>query len=207
MNRLYWAPAAFLLVAAPAHAAILVSNLAEPTRATTLIEEGLWAAQAFETDANAYALIDITTVLGDASGSPVAVAELRRSGPLGIDTSPAGLLTTFTVPSLAGALSVRTLTPDSPVALDPNTVYWIVLGVSGPGSFGWSYAEGNAKTGPGSLPAYGYSTDQGGSWGAFDAENPYKVRIDVNPAAIPEPSTIGLSAVALIAGLSRWRRR
>jgi hypothetical protein len=119
-----------------ASAGTLVSNLGEPTRFTTTVDMGLWAAQGFATDANSYTLTDFRTVVGNGTGSPSVVAELRASTMSGsIDTSAGGLLTTFTAPDVSGALGVQTFTPEQSVDLDPNTTYYLILGVSGAGSF------------------------------------------------------------------------
>jgi hypothetical protein len=110
------------------------------------------------------------------------------------------LLTTFTAPDVSGALGVQTFTPEQSVDLDPNTTYYLILGVSGAGSFSWAYAQGNNATGPGSLQDFAYSTDQGASWGAYDSVNPYKIAVDVQPQAVPEPSTLALTGIALVFG-------
>lgn len=181
---------------------VLVSNLAEPTRATSALDVGLWAAQSFSTDANSYNLVDIMALLGGATGGPLVVAELRQDTPTG------ALLTTFAVPDLTGAVAVKTLTPLLGVSLSPSTTYWLILGVSNSGGFGWSYAEGNNWVGPGALSFFGYSTDQGASWGAFDIFNPYQIAVDVSSSTVPEPSTLvaGLSALLVASGF-RFRRR
>ena len=57
-----------------------------------------------------------------------------------------------------GALASESATP---FCASPNTAYWLVLGATGSGSFGWAYAPGNAQTGPGSLGGYSYSTNAG----------------------------------------------
>ena len=198
---------------APCSAAlILVSNIEQPTRDTTGIyaaipgTAGQWATQAFTTDGSSYTLSSLDTFLGNLAGSPLVVAELHAQGGL---FNVGTLLTTFNVPSLTPAPSLVSLTPTSAVTLAPNTTYWIVFGVVGSGRLGWSYAEGNNETGPGSLGAYGYSPDDGATWGSFGTENPYQIRILVEAVgAVPEPA----SSLMLLAGLAvtcgrRLRRR
>ena len=175
-----------------AEGAVLVSNLAEPIRATTTIDLNLWALQTFETDNNAYNLLDIRTMLGESTSGAGIVAELRAYDTL-------ALLTTMTVPSLAGPVSVKTLTPDNAVTLEPNTIYALVFSLTGSGSFGWSYAQGQNQTGPGSLLDYAYSEDQGVTFPIIRDDNPYLIQVNVDAAGVPEPSTLALCVSALIA--------
>ena len=149
-------------------------------------------------------MTDIRAVVGDEIGSPTVVAQLRSYSLSGeVDTSAAGLLTNFNLPSLTGALGVQTFTPESAVMLLPNTAYWFVLGVSSAGgSFGWSAEEGNAETGPGDLLGYAYSSDQGASFQNNDVVNPYLMQVDVGSASsVPEPSSLGMATTALLCGL------
>lgn len=196
----------FGLVVACGHplsaAIVLVGNLGESLRATTIVSPDLFAAQSFITDSNSYSLERIDTVLGLAEGDPVVTAELREADPDG------ALVTAFFLPDLTGSLSVRTLTPVSSVALAPSTVYWLVFTVGGAGSsFGWSYAEGNGKLGPGSFGDYSYFSG-GGPWGAAGSDNPYLMRVIADPMVdAPEPSTllVALAGLGLLA--TRVRRR
>lgn len=190
-----------------ATAGLLVSNLGEPTRATTELSLDLWAAQSFVTDNTTYQLSSVEVLIGNREGSPSVVAELHAyGGATGIGTT----LSTFTIaPVPAGDPAPVMLVPNTAVTLDPHTTYWVVLGVSGVDSFGWSYAKGNATTGPGSLGAFGYSIDAGLSWapGTFDTPNPHQLRVGIT--VIPEPTTaVGLSGLVLLAGsLVQHRRR
>jgi hypothetical protein len=183
------------LLAPPARAGILVSNLAEPERAFNTLDSKVWASQGFETDANGYTLTDIKAIVGDVSGSAGAFAQIRGSTLSGdMDTSASGLLSTFTVPSLTGPHSARTFTPTSVVTLAPSTRYYFELGATGTGSYEWSYAQGNGSTGPGSFSQYEYSFDGGATFGSFGTADPFHLQIDVTPsvAVVPEPSSITL---------------
>lgn len=178
---------------------VLVDNLAEATRGTTPVALDLWAAQSFTTDGNSYTLFNIVTVVGDGVGADV-VAQLRRADMDGkVDTSTAGLLTEFGVPSVSGALAPRTFTPFVEVSLDPNTTYFFVLGNRSTASYGWSYAATNDFVGPGSFGNYNYSSDQGASWENFGGDFPYLMQVNV--MAVPEPSSLmmlGSGAFALL---------
>jgi hypothetical protein len=211
LSRLFAILGLVAVVATPAHAAgILISNLAEPERDFNTLDGMLWAAQSFEADASGYALTSILAIVGGASGSSGAFAQLRGATATGeMDTSASGLLTTFVVPALEGPRSARTFTPASSLTLSPLTRYYFMLGATGPGSFEWSYAEGNGSIGPGTFGPYEYSFDGGTTWGSFGADNPFRMQVDVTPAAVPEAST----AVLLLSGgvamlvLRRVRRR
>jgi hypothetical protein len=199
----------FLAIGSTAHADVLVSNLSEPLRDSSPIGNNpnpvpppppadpiwYWAAQSFLPDANSYSLISIDAIVGGGSTNPppVVVAELHsdNAGLVG------NLITTLTSPSVSGAPSARTFTPDSPVTLSASTKYWFVLGSQAPGdgTYFWSYAEGNGQVGPGALDNYNYSTDSGVIWSNFGSDNPFYLQVNVT--AVPEPGTLALVAMAV----------
>lgn len=188
-----------------ANAATLVSNIAEPTSATTAIPTAAgWAAQSFATDANSYTLTSVGIVAGNYNGLGDIVAELRA----GTINSIGATLGSFTVPAVTvGSPAALTLTtsPSTTFSLAPSTYYWLVLGTTGGAEFGWDYAIGNNQTGPGSLGNYAYSPDNGLSWGQFNSDNPY--RIEVNAAPVPLPAAIWLFGSGLVSLLSLPRIR
>ncbi len=200
--RLAVAAAIVILLTNAARADILVSNIGEPVRDTTVIENALWAAQSFVNDGSVRRLSSIRAVIGGESGSAGAFAELRRG------TTSGTIVTSFVLPGLAGPPGARTLTPLGLTVLDPGETYWLVFGAAGPGGFGWSYAEGNSQTGPGALGPYEYSTDQGASWTNFGSDNPYLVEVNTVPGAVPEPASWALmiAGFGLAGGQLRWRR-
>lgn len=193
--------AGIITVAQPlmADAAILVTNIAEPTRATTIFPtDAIWAAQSFSTDANAYNLLDIDVIAGLRDGGPLVIAELRADS-----GGPGAILTTFTVPLLStGSPQVVTLTPAAAVSLNASTTYWLVMSALD-GSYGLSYAQGNNESGPGALGNYSYSTD-GGVWTNAANANPYHLQVNVDPVPLPAPALLLLSGVATV---GRFRRR
>lgn len=196
LHPLVCAAAIAAVFSAPAaRADVLVDNLLEPQRDTSVIEGALWAAQSFVTAGEAVNLQSIELWLGQRLGDPIITAELRADSASG----PAAALASFAAPALGvGATQIELLPAVPQVELAPGTTYWIVLGVApaGAGSFGWTYAEGNNQTGPGSFGNFNYSTDGGVNWVNFGADNPYLARINVS--AVPEPA----SAVTLLAGIA-----
>lgn len=191
-----------LAMAPAASATVLVSNLDEPVRATTQIDNGLWAAQSFYNDGTSSQLVSIRTMLGAAFDAPDAFAELRLGSTSGL------VLASFAMPSLTGAISARTLSPLATVMLAPGEKYFLILGVSGGGGFGWSYAEGNAFTGTGAFGNYEYSTDQAASWTNFGGANPYLMEVNVIAGAVPEPGAWALMIAGFgLAGAAMRRSR
>ena len=185
---------AVLLPMSCAHADVLVDNLLERQRDSTLVESGLWAAQSFITAGEPVTLQSIELWLGLRGGDPAITAELRADSAGG----PAAALAAFGLPSLSAGRTQIELLPLVPqINLAAGTKYWIVLGVSGAGSFGWTYAEGNNQAGPGTLGDYSYSFDGGAGWAAFGTDNPYLLRVNVAPA-VPEPASVAL----LLAGIA-----
>ena len=197
--------AAAVIVAAPsAHADVLLTNLGEPESATTIVTEDLWAAQSFANDGNTWTLTSIRTVVGDAVGAPNVFAELREGSVTGT------VLTAFSLPSFAGAHSVRTFTPLTETTLTPGGLYYFILGLTGADSeIGWTYALGNNQSGPGAFQNYEYSEDQGATWTNFGEINPYLIEINVEAvgAGVPEPAAWALMILGFGAAGSVLRSR
>jgi hypothetical protein len=174
---------------------VLVSNLAEPLRGATPIGNNpnpvappppggpwYWGAQSFQSDNQQYRLASIDARVGDGSMTPLptVVAELHADsgGTIG------ALITTFTAPSVLGAPSARTFTPNNAVTLQANAAYWFVLGSAAPGdgTYFWQYAEGDNSTGPGSLGGFADTPESGVNW-TYSAGNPFFTQVNVNPIA------------------------
>jgi hypothetical protein len=200
--------AAFVLInalAAPrADAALIVSNLGEPVRdATPIANPQYWGAQSFSPDVD-YLLTSVAAIMGNASGSPDAVIELRASNAGEVDTSASGLLATFTVPDLSGSLAVRTFTPNSSVTLLGGVQYWFVVGTE-TGGFDFAYSATNFATGPGALLPFADSIDAGATWVNRDLEFPYL--IEVQGEVVPEPGTLVLVGLGLTGVAAGGRKR
>ena len=186
-----------------AGAVLIVSNFAETLRdATPIANPEFWAAQSFATDAE-YALTSIAAQIGNASGDPDAVIELRLGTADDIDLSPGGLLTTFSVPDLSGAIAARTFTPNASVTLAPGTFYWFLVGTN-TGGFDLGYSQSDhMTTGPGAILNFADSSDAGATFINRGSDFPYF--LEVNGDVVPEPGTLLLAGIGL-AGLG-WRGR
>ena len=184
-----------------ARADVLVDNLLQTQRDTTVIDSSLWVAQSFVTAAEAVNLQSIELWLGQRVGAPLITAELRADSASG----PAATLGTFGLPLLSVGTTQIELLPAAPqLQLAAGTTYWVVLGVPGAGSLGWTYAEGNNQAGPGALGNFNYSTDGGANWANFGADNPYLMRVNVS--AVPEPATAATLFVGMALLLALRRR-
>jgi hypothetical protein len=192
--------ATVLICASVSSADVLVSNLAEPLRATTDVgnnpnpnpppsgaTEWSWAAQSFQTDAQTYSLTRIDVVAGDIANAPTVVAGLHadNAGTIG------ALIVTLTVPDLSGPPAPRNLTPSAPVTLAPGTTYWVVFGVDAPGDggYGLSYANSNDSVGVGLVTAYADSQDSGGAWN-YGTDFPYFLQVVVEPLPASCPADL-----------------
>jgi hypothetical protein len=203
--------------------AVLISTLGQPFRDNVPIGNNPnpqpppplspfweWAAQSFTTDNNSYRLTSIDAVVGNGAASPVVVSELRKDDVLTteIDSTPSGLITSFTAPSVLGAPSARSFTPNTNVTLEPNTTYWFLLGASGSGTYDWSYIEGSSYTGPGSIRAqnaFAQSDNSGVDWRYF-ALTAHPLYFQVN-VEVPEPCAFALSAMGLaLLPMRRFRK-
>lgn len=149
------------------------------------------------------------SVLGNGANSPAGIFELRRdTGANAIDLTAGGLVTTFTLPSLAGANSIRDFFPTIGVTLDPNSKYWFMTGVTNSGTFEWDYANTGLFTGPGSLGEFGDSIDSGVTWSYHDSPFfPYFLQVNGSGANVPEPTAGVFLAVCVGIAFSGSRRR
>lgn len=203
----FLALAAALALAGPfagrADAVLIVSNFAETFRdATPIANPEYWAAQSFATDAE-YVLTSIAAQIGNATGNPDAVIELRLGTADDVDLTPGGLLTTFAIPDLSGAIAARIFTPNTSVTLSPGNAYWFLVGTN-TGGFDLGYsASDNMTTGPGAILNFADSSDAGATFINRGSDFPYF--LEVNGEVVPEPGTLLLAGIGL-AGLG-WRGR
>ena len=187
---------ALLVSLGQSHAAVIVSNLADPVNGTGGVYTGAQPqdyAQEFMTGSQSVALGSIIAPLGTAVPSFSPSAELVANvGGLPGDTA----LTTFPVPTIpTSSPTALTFTPTSSVMLSANTDYWFILSATGAGgSFKWQYTDTTSA----SFPNYASSHDGGVTW-TIESGGPFLMEVDsaaLSPA--PEPSS---SVLVCFAGL------
>jgi len=181
-----------VILTAATSADVLISNLAEPIRASSAIggaansiapgfdnDAWYWAGQSFVTDGGRYSLLFIEAMAGELVGAPVLWAELRADDA----GAPGGLISTLSVPDLTGTFAPRAFFPDSAAVLSANTAYWLLLRAESPGDGGfyWSYAQTNDTVGAGALAGYAFSSDSGASW-SLGSDFPWMIGVNVEPA-------------------------
>jgi hypothetical protein len=175
---------------------VIVSNLTAIVAGTgTIYSSGppQSYAQEFVTGNSSVVLSSIIVPLGDASGTFTAAADLVADNS-GLPGS--SVLTLFTVPTIpTGSATDLTFTPTSSVTLKANTDYWFVLSATGSGSYQWQYTN----TLSASFPNYAVSSSNtmGATWTVGTPPGPFL--LGANAAAVPEPSSLVLAAIGLLA--------
>ncbi|MBC8106481.1 MAG: hypothetical protein H7Z14_07825 [Anaerolineae bacterium] len=174
------------LASSTASGAILVGNLSEPYRsATPIANPEYWSAQSFVVDTQSYPLNWIEALVGEGFGGPDVVAELRIADESGeMVQGPAGLLTNFVAPDMAGPRSNRLFSPVSPVTLQASTKYWFVMGCSNTGGFDWGYIDSNGQEGTGSISDFADSSTGGVDWIYRGIDFPYFMQVNVGETGL-----------------------
>ena len=121
-------------------------------------------------------------------------------------------LATFNpIPITAWSADQYTLTTATQCVLQPSTKYWFVLHDLEPLAWVANSSTSGSTVGTPPTPWSGFgfsgfdaSTDAGGSWSADNVN--YAVQISTSPINVPEPSTLALVAVAVMAGGMLLRR-
>ncbi len=146
----------------------------------------------------------IDVLLGNPLEDPSVVAEFHSDDGTG---NVGAFLFNLQAGIIPGAPGPVRLSPTTTIDLDPNTSYWVVLGVETDGSFEWSFADGDGSTGPGSFGPTAVSGDGGSVWDVIRDNNPMKMEIEVEGATTPapEPATALLLLAGLGAALARRR--
>ncbi len=203
---------ALIVSSVPSRAGTIVSNLTATMNGhSTIYGSGppQEYAQQFTTGSQSVALGTVIALVGGATGTFTASADLVTDSS---GTPGTTVLTTFTLPTIptGTTYSDETFTPNSSVMLSANTSYWFILSASGTGYYRWGYTDSTSYTGSGSLGEIGVSTNNGTSWTTHPLSYGPEI-LQVNSASVPEPSSLALMAlgvgVTAMAGRFRMKRK
>jgi hypothetical protein len=125
--------------------------------------------------------------------------------------TPGAVLTTFTfdvstIP--ASGFAHVAFDPVSAEKLLAGVNYWFVLNGSssdGSGGVGLSFTNGTSPDGPGSLPNFNNSNDNGAAWNGPFPNQPYQIQVS---GVVPEPASWVLGSLGFAGMLvaRRWSR-
>ncbi len=191
---------AILVSVGPADAGVIVSNLNQAMNGhSTIYAAGppQEYAQEFITGGQSVELGTVIALLGDATGTFTASADLVTDNS-GQPSST--VLTTFTIPTIptGTTYSDETFTPNSSVTLSANTSYWFILSASGTDTsafYRWGYTDSTSYSGSGSLNMIAVSTNNGATWTTHPLSYGPEI-LQVNTASVPEPTSLVLMALA-----------
>jgi hypothetical protein len=191
------------LLATPAGALSLTSNLGNFAGYGVAVESSPWHAVSFTTDANPYTLdsVSINFPWSPQSGAWGFEASIWSSSGI----VPGALITTLSGNSTPGS-GTHTYTATGTVNLAASTTYWVVTrSGSSSKAFYWGMSDNLSESGPGSIGNSTLSSwDAGASWPG--GAPVYAALIGVEATLVPEPGTLGLLGAGL-AGLAMAGRR
>ena len=194
-------------------AAIVLSNLTATISSTQWFQNSNWAAQSFDTNAQAWVL-NAVTISSDTTNAFYNTGnffvDIYDSSGIGNSRIPGALLGSLSGTDKPFPNGDYTYTT-SGISLSPSSRYWLVMGVSsGTANYDLNYAEDVAATGVWSYPYGGSwggivaeSSNQGGSW-SLSNYGPFLLEFDAT--AVPEPSTYAMALAGLACG-ALFRRR
>lgn len=196
---------------------VVLSSLGNSIDDQSSIAFGSWIANSFITDTNAWRLntVDVSMFAAGNSSGNFALSIWTDNGSGASPGSQLEVLTGSANPDpVSGSSTFSYTAAGSGLAVDPNTKYWLVAGVTaGSGSYNWNYSfnPDPPAVGVWSIPlqdTYIPSSDQGASWGVASDGDPYMFSISATIAPVPEPSTLvmGLAGITCF-GWGAMRRR
>ena len=130
-----------------AQGTIFLSNLGQPSSESLPVGSDSWYAEEFSagTNSSVYALNAIQVVMGGASGNPNGfMVSLHTNATGGFGSVPGGSVGQLIGPSAPEANGVYTYTAVSPIMIERNVSYYIVVTAGTPvttGAYPWSTAS------------------------------------------------------------------
>jgi len=190
--------ACLALVWTPASATVLYDNLSASIDGEDPIASFGPIADSFSTGGSAMSLTDLKVIV---SGAPTSTGDISISLLADNGTSPGALIATLGS-ILAGSLGIDVVydfSLVSPIALAPDSRYWIELTTLN-ASATWPFSFDLSGTGVAS--EFFFSAGEVGP----NFLGPYLMQVNAEAALVPEPATIGLLGLSMVA-LAILRRK
>jgi hypothetical protein len=189
-----------------------VTNIDQAASATLSANGDNWAAASSFTTGDSTYVLDSITVSAQSSTGGTSELRIRADG----GGMPGTLLGTFGSQSILEPALVTFNSGSTSVLLAPFTRYWITLGETGSGDFGWNatLSASEASTIGWTIGDLVYQKQTGsGTWQNFGPPN-YAGLFSVtahsqgagSAATIPEPAAVTLLLIACLSNIN-WRRR
>ncbi|MEI7870372.1 MAG: PEP-CTERM sorting domain-containing protein [Candidatus Methylumidiphilus sp.] len=195
--------------ATPATADIidLANNLSQAGGSNSRVNDILWPAQAFTTDATHTTVTAVTTILKSDSTTTGTLNLYIYSSAA---NKPNTLVTSIGSYDIASQLTTTftnyTLSSLN-VSLNPSTQYFLVLGGSSSMANGDAWWGFTASTSGQGFPSDNtVSPDSGQSWLDPSQSSPQQMRIQATSSDIPEPASLGLMGAGMVGWFFTRRR-
>jgi hypothetical protein len=160
-------PLLSLLLPISAHAAVLVSNIANATNGAFSPQSTFWIAQKFTTDAQTWT---ITSAQFRGSRNPAQSVALSIYSHDAVNDVPLASVATFDTSTVTTTNGVQTVAASGVISLAAGTTYWLVLAPSDVNTAFWFKTTDLTNAGSGTIDnRLARSTDGGASWAMLDA--------------------------------------
>lgn len=189
-----------LFTVVPARAVVLIGNLTAP-EGSTQDQIGVdggpdnWVAVSFTMPPEFYSVSNaVLRIVENVALDGMPALSLWRD----VAGAPGDNLMGFSVPTLQSGVQNYTFNPLGPVALGASETYWLVVGNTGAGNYGWRKSQ--PPTDPSGIAGFGNyigSANAGATWNPANLAERYK--FEINGVLVPEPSTAFLFLIGFVA--------